>query len=98
MFIEYKINKENQEAYLKTIEELKSRIPTLENVKSYHAYKGTDQPELFVETIILDTPDLYHQWKLMLEDQHPRFPWYSILQYIEGGPQKFNMWLFRSII
>lgn len=64
--------------------------------KSYRFLKGTDQQDIFVEMLQLESLQSYELWKKQLQEEDSALPWHPILPYIIGGSAKFNMWAFKE--
>lgn len=94
IFIEYKIKPESRQAYLDEVKKIRERLPASQLIQ-YEQLEATDQENLFVEWLKMDTLEHYHGWKKELSGENPDVPWNSIFPYIIGGKEKFNIWAFQ---
>lgn len=93
IFIEYRIDSQYKQDYLRNIENIQSRLQVL-SIQEYELLEATDQENLFVERVRMNSLEHYVNWKKMIKEDDPSFPWSSIFPYIIGGKDKFNMWSF----
>ncbi|GAA0370116.1 hypothetical protein [Bacillus horti] len=95
IFIEYRILNHLKAEFLST------HYQTVQNEarkagNTYTFLKGTDQADIFVEMLTLDSLEQYEEWKKQLQTDDPAFLWQNIIPYIAGGKHKFHMWAFQK--
>ncbi|EPY08359.1 hypothetical protein AZ66_11070 [Paenibacillus sp. E194] len=88
IFVEYRIDPDKREAYLKQITERLQPFPQVV------LYEGTDQPNVFVEQWMDTTHEEYLQLRrIRLEETSE---WDVITACIPGGRSKLHIWEFAS--
>lgn len=97
IFIEYKINPCLKQEYIAIHRQIQENIKQTSGVTHYSWKKAVDQDLLFVESIEVNSIELYHEWKRMLKADDSRFPWRPIMHTTVEGRQKFNIWAFEAV-
>ncbi|CAH0118315.1 MULTISPECIES: MFS transporter [unclassified Paenibacillus] len=90
-FVEYKIDPERREAYLKTMKRLLADCGG--NVT---LYEGADQPNLFVETWSLTCPEDFERIKR--DRLTAGSEWERMTDFIVGGKDKIHIWEFIHVL
>lgn len=95
IFIEYKLDPKYRTAYLQELKNIKPNLPETA-LLAYEQLEATDQENLFVERLEMNTLEYYLAWKKQLVQEETSLPWSPIFPYIIGGKIKFNMWAFQK--
>lgn len=89
IFVEYRIDPDKREEYLKQITERLGQYPQVV------LYEGTDQPNVFVEQWMDTTPEDYKRLKRIRLQESSE--WDAITACIPGGKSKLHIWEFAAI-
>ncbi|VEF46760.1 Uncharacterised protein [Bacillus freudenreichii] len=93
VYIEYKVISEKREAYLSLI---KQAYKNDENtIDKFFLYEGVEQPNLFVEDIILLNSNKFNEFKKG-RLQETGF-WGDVHSCVEGGISKVRVYAFKNV-
>lgn len=90
VFIEYKVNEEHREAYLREMARIPAEVAE-RGGRNYQVYEGTDQPCLFVESFEVADEMTYRAIKAWRTGDQ-RFA-----AFLVGGLEKMHVWAFRPV-
>ena len=94
IFIEYKVIPEKERQYLELLEQTKTYYRE-QGFPDYRAYKGIEQPDIYVEEFTVQNTEEYHkQKKERLDTSQPR--WEALHDCIAGNASKVHFWGFEE--